>query len=93
MKWVVADPTGLRKKRFLSIMASAPSLSDFNIDVEQKAIQDFYKNIGRERVRRVNDTYPQWLPEQPRYVNLRKAQAANLARWEILAKEAAAFAK
>ena len=40
----------------------------FNIDSENAAINDAYQQQGIERPRRFNDTWPEALDDQPRYV-------------------------
>jgi len=89
LMWIAETPE--RKATFLTIMTSLSPLNDFNIDQEQEAINAFYNSIGKERPRRINDTYPQWLEEQPRYVDARLSQAAITANWDKMVAAAAAF--
>jgi hypothetical protein len=80
------------KGKFMTIMTQVQTLSDFNVTMEQEAISKFYKDAGyAERPRRINDTYPQWLAEQPRYVHLRAAQLKTLSELPTLLTELQAF--
>jgi hypothetical protein len=60
---------------FKYIMFTKQALFDFELGSENSAINDYYAKIGEPRPRRVIDTYPDWLPDQPRYEVIRKAQA------------------
>lgn len=60
---------------FKYLMFVKQGAADFEIDSENEAINDYYKGIGEDRPRRVNDTYPSWLANQPRYEAIRKQQA------------------
>jgi hypothetical protein len=87
--WINEDVS--RKNQFFSIMTSVQTAGDMNIDQEQEGINAFYKKLGKVRTRRVNDTFPEWLEEQPRYVQYRLGQAGNLQNWAVLQQDAADF--
>ncbi len=80
--WIAQDTT--REKTFAYVMQAVQLAFDFNIESEQKAVNAFYKRIAKTRPRRVNDTYPEWLPEQPRYAAIIKVQQAARVGWAAL---------
>lgn len=82
--WVNADPK--RKAAFKYIMQAVQLAQDFNLESEQKAINEFYRRIAKPRARRVNDTYPEWLPEQPRYAEIIKFQALTRLGFDVILK-------
>lgn len=47
---------------------------DFELRSQNTAIDSYYATIQETRPRRVSDTWPAWLPEQPRYDDLRQVQ-------------------
>jgi hypothetical protein len=63
---------------FFALMTSVDGVADYNVDLAQEAIQKFYEKTKLKRLRRINDTYPTWLSEQPRYIEIRLAQQKNI---------------
>jgi hypothetical protein len=61
---------------FKYVMFTKQGTFDFDIDSENKAINDYYQKRGEKRPRRLVDTYPEWLADQPRYHVIRKNQYA-----------------
>ncbi|MCA2959973.1 MAG: hypothetical protein IOD12_06935 [Silvanigrellales bacterium] len=82
--WIDSDPN--RKAAFKYIMQAVQLAQDFNLESEQKAVNEFYRRIAKPRARRVNDTYPVWLPEQPRYAEIIKFQALTRLGFDLLLK-------
>lgn len=60
---------------FKYIMFTKQGVADFDLATENAAISAFYARTGEPRPRRVMDTFPAWLADQPRYVAIRKMQA------------------
>ena len=89
-KWIEEDAA--RKNTFFAIMTTVLTVGDFNIDLEQQGINAFYSKAAKPRPRRINDTFPGWLLEQPRYVQYRLGQSNNRANWANLTQEAKDFA-
>ena len=89
-KWIEEDTA--RKNTFFAIMTTVLTVGDINIDLEQQGINAFYSKASKSRPRRINDTFPEWLPEQPRYVQYRLGQSKNQATWADLTQEAKDFA-
>lgn len=61
-----------RVKAFRDAFLVVNAVKDFDIEQQNEVIDAFYKALGKERIRRVIDTWPTWTPDQPRY----------LAQWE-----------
>jgi hypothetical protein len=68
--WVHANQQGV----FKYVMFTQQGTADFDIASQNATIGDYYAKIGTPRPRRVTDTYPAWLPEQPRYDAIEAAQ-------------------
>lgn len=75
-----ADWTWLMKNQkdvFVYVMFSQLGVTDFNIESQNRVINNFYKNVmGFDRPRRAVDPFPKWLAEQPRYDSLRLKQSS-----------------
>jgi len=68
--WIHANQQAV----FKYIMFTKQGVVDFNVDSENKVINGYYSFIKESRPRRANDTYPTWLPNQPRYDRIRELQ-------------------
>jgi len=60
---------------FKYVMFTKQGVVDYELTSESQTISDYYARIGEPRPRRVNDTFPEWLPKQPRYVAIQKLQS------------------
>lgn len=73
-------------KQYAYIMFTVQGLRDFDLESESSVINKFYGVDARnpatysKRPRRLLDTFPSWLPNQPRYDRIRKVQAENIVR-------------
>jgi hypothetical protein len=67
------DPTRLGVFKY--VMFTASGKRDFNLEQQNKVVNDFYAAAGTPRPRRAVDTYPAWSAKQPRYEQLRCVQA------------------
>ena len=63
-----------QKAVFIYIMFSQLGKTDFNLEQQNSIINSFYKTYQLTRPRRAEDTFEQWLPEQPRYDHIRSMQ-------------------
>jgi hypothetical protein len=70
----------MRAKAHRYMMWVKQGALDFNIEDENDVINKFYgvqnPDAAVERPRRIVDTYPNWLPDQPRYNKIREYQKA-----------------
>lgn len=71
-KWLHANQEAV----FKYVMFTRQGAGDFALESENEAINGYYQAINETRPRRVNDTFPAWLPDQPRYEAIRKLQVA-----------------
>ena len=74
-KWIAKNQADV----FKYIMFTKPGVWDFNLESENDVINAFYSKLGEKRPRRIADTFPAWLPDQPRYERVRKSQNAVIA--------------
>ena len=78
------EPTGVIPKEvfpvFAYVMYTQTGVADFNIESANDVINQFYgvkqPSDWSKRPRRTLDTYPTWLPDQPRYNKIREMQLA-----------------
>ena len=87
-KWIKANQENV----FKYVMMTSTGVIDFNVESEQKVINDFYKTVGETRPRRFTDSFSAWAPDQPRYDVVRQTQQAMIARLKAAAAAAAAAA-
>jgi hypothetical protein len=70
----------MRTKAYRYVMWVKQGALDFNIEDENDVINKIYgvqnPRVAVERPRRIMDTYPNWLPDQPRYNKIREYQKA-----------------
>ncbi len=69
-KWIHENQEAV----FKYIMFTKQGMFDFELGSENAAINKFYKDTNATRPRRITDTFPAWLANQPRYDAIRTQQ-------------------
>ena len=57
-----------RYEMFKEVFLVSNGLKDFDLEKQNAVLDRFYKEIGKERPRKINDSFPAWSLNHPRYI-------------------------